>query len=70
MATAHLPLPDIENAVSSLSRDDLMTFRDWFSSFDAHAWDAQFEEDVKAGRLDALADEALADVRAGRSRDL
>ena len=35
-----------------------MAFRDWFSEFDAVAWDKQFEEDVAAERLDALADEA------------
>ena len=30
---------------------------------DAVAWDKQFEEDVAAGRLDALADEAIRDLR-------
>jgi hypothetical protein len=65
-----LPLPEIEIAVTRLSRGDLSAFRDWFSRFDAEAWDRQFEEDVKAGRLDALADEALADIQAGRCRDL
>lgn len=71
VATASsFPLPEIENAVSRLSRGELGEFRDWFSRFDAKAWDTQFEEDVKAGRLDALADEALADLRAGRCRDL
>jgi hypothetical protein len=71
VATApSLPLPEIESAVSRLSRGDLNDFRDWFSRFDAEVWDAQFEEDVKAGRLDALAEEALADLRAGRCRDI
>ncbi len=71
VATApSLPLPEIESAVSQLNRGDLTAFRDWFSRFDAEAWDTQFEEDVKAGRLDALADEALAELRAGRCRDL
>ncbi|MBA2244560.1 MAG: hypothetical protein H0W11_06365 [Gemmatimonadetes bacterium] len=45
-------------------------FRAWFLEFDAEAWDRQFEQDVAAGRLDALADEALADLRAGRTRPL
>ncbi len=61
---------DIENAVQKLSRGDLTTFRDWFLSFDATAWDKQFEEDVAAGRLDALADEAIRDLREGRCTDL
>ncbi len=50
---------DIEEAIRRLSRQDLAAFRAWFAAFDAEAWDRQFEEDVAAGRLDALADEAL-----------
>lgn len=61
---------EIENAVQKLSRTDLTAFRDWFHSFDAVAWDKQFEEDVTAGRLDALADEALRDLREGRCTEL
>ena len=45
-------------------------FRTWFAEFDASAWDRQMEDDVAAGRLDALADEALNDLRAGRCTDL
>ena len=61
---------EIESAVSKLSRDELHSFRSWFHEFDADAWDKQFEQDVHAGRLDALADEALRDFREGRCRDL
>ena len=34
------------------------------------AWEKQFEEDVKAGHLDALREEALEDLRAGKCIDL
>ena len=61
---------EIEGAVKKLSRDELAAFRDWFQEFDAEAWDKQFEADVAAGRLDALADEALRDLREGRCTDL
>jgi hypothetical protein len=61
---------EIESAVSKLSRDELHNFRHWFQEFDAGAWDKQFEQDVKAGRLDALADEALRDLREGHCREL
>ena len=61
---------EIGNAVQKLSRNDLAAFRDWFLGFDAAAWDKQFEEDVAAGRLDALADEAIRDLREGRSTEL
>ncbi|MCE0521298.1 MAG: hypothetical protein LV480_00110 [Methylacidiphilales bacterium] len=61
---------EIESAISKLSREELSALRAWFKEFDAEAWDRQFEEDVKAGRLDALADEALRDLREGRCTDL
>jgi hypothetical protein len=57
---------EIETAVSKLSRQELVAFRDWFSEFDAAAWDKQFEQDVAAGRLDTLANEAIRDLHAGR----
>jgi hypothetical protein len=63
-------IKEIESAVSKLSREELSAFRSWFTEFDAAAWDKQFEEDVRAGRLDKLADEALEDLRAGRCKDL
>ena len=61
---------EIENAVQSLSRNDLTAFRNWFLGFDAAAWDNQFEEDVLTGRLDTLADQAIRDLRDGHCTDL
>jgi hypothetical protein len=61
---------EIEAAVSKLSGEDLSLFRTWFADFDAEAWDRQFEQDVKAGRLDGLAEEALHDLVEGRCTDL
>ena len=61
---------EIETAVRKLSRDELATFRDWFSEFDAAEWDKQIEADAKAGLLDDLADEAIRDSQEGRCRDL
>jgi hypothetical protein len=63
-------IQEIEAAVSQLSPQELVAFRAWFAQFDAAAWDRQFEEDAAAGRLDALADEALQDLHAGRCTDL
>ena len=63
-------IQEVETAVRQLSRQELAAFRDWFVEFDAEAWDRQFEADVKAGRLDAMADEALDDLRAGRTTAL
>jgi hypothetical protein len=61
---------DIEHAVRGLSVNELAAFRAWFAEYDADAWDRQIEADAATGRLDALADEGLADLRAGRCTDL
>lgn len=66
MSTVH----EIEDAVRRLDPNDLAAFRAWFAEFDAEVWDRQFDEDVAAGRLDALAEEALRDLREGRCTDL
>ena len=60
---------EIEDAVSRLSSQELAEFRAWFAEFDGALWDRQIEEDVATGRLDALADEALSDLREGRCTD-
>ena len=62
-------LEQIENAVRQLSSKDLAAFRAWFAELDGDAWDRQIEEDMAAGRLDALAEEALEDLRQGRCTD-
>jgi len=61
---------EIETAISKLSREERFAFRAWVEDFDAEAWDKQFEEDARSGRLDALADEALRDLRESRFTDL
>jgi len=61
---------EIEKAVERLAPDELARFRAWFEAFDAELFDAALERDVRAGKLDALAEEALAEHRAGRSREL
>ena len=57
----------IEEQIEKLSPTELAAFRRWYSAFDAEIWDRQFESDVKAGRLDALADEALRAHTSGQS---
>ena len=57
---------EIEDAFQKLSEAELAAFREWFAEFDAAAWDRQIEDNIAAGRLDSLANEALGDLRAGR----
>jgi hypothetical protein len=63
-------LSELERSVSQLSTEELAAFRLWFANFDAELWDKQFEKDVKAGRLDKLAEKALQHLRQGRCTDL
>jgi len=60
----------ITSAVKRLPKKDLARFRKWFVEYDAAEWDRQIEQDAAAGRLDALAREALRDHRAGRTIEL
>ena len=61
---------EIERAIERLDPRELARLRAWFESFDARRFDSAIERDAQAGKLDGLAEEALADHRAGRSRDL
>jgi hypothetical protein len=63
-------IQEIEDAIRQLSPEDLAAFRAWFAEFDAGLWDRQMEVDISAGRLDALAEEALEDFRDGRCTEL
>jgi hypothetical protein len=62
-------ITDIEQAVRKPPAE-LAKFREWFAEFDAAQWDLQIERDAAAGRLDALAAEALDDLRQGWCKDL
>ncbi|MBI4521917.1 MAG: hypothetical protein HY701_13855 [Gemmatimonadetes bacterium] len=60
----------LEQEVAGLTPEELAAFREWFAEFDAAEWDRQFERDAASGALDELADAALSEHRAGRSRPL
>ncbi len=61
---------EIEGQIKALSHEELAAFRAWFAEFDAEVWDSQFEADVKAGKLDKLAERARRDHAEGRSTKL
>jgi len=54
-------LEKLEERVQNLSPEELKKFREWFVEFDARLWDEQIAADSKAGKLDKLVSEALAD---------
>jgi hypothetical protein len=65
-----MTLADLENAIAKLPPDDLDRLRKWFEQFDAARFDEKIERDVAAGKLDGLAELALAEYRKGRVREL
>ena len=65
-----MSVQEIESAVQSLAPQDLAEFRRWFAEYDWRLWDKELERDINAGKLDALAEEALDDLANGRCRDL
>ena len=60
-------IEDIEQQVEALSPEELVQFRAWFLAFDWAAWDRQLERDVRAGKLDALAEQALREHGSGQT---
>ncbi len=60
----------IANDVEKLSTKELARFRNWFLSFDSDAWDEQIEADAAVGKLDALAEAAMAEYKAGKAREI
>ena len=63
-------LEQIEKNVSELEPEDFKAFAKWFEALQASRWNRQIETDIGAGKLDGLADKALADFRAGKTRPL
>jgi hypothetical protein len=60
---------EIEKAIEKLPTDELFELTHWISSRFSDAWDRQIEIDIRSGRLDDLAAEALHEHRAGGSRE-
>ena len=56
--------------VTSLSKEELTKFSQWFEEYLADEWDKQIEADALAGRFDAAGKRAIADFEAGRCTPL
>ncbi len=63
-------LEQIEKSISELAPKELEAFSAWFEEFQATRWDEQIASDSDSTELNALADKALADFRAGKTRAL
>ena len=61
---------EIKQAVLSLPEAEYAKIMDWLHELVEEAWDRQIEEDARAGKLDALAAEALEAKARGELKDL
>ena len=61
---------EIESAIKNLKPQEIYKVGDLVDELREELWDRQIDADAKAGRLDKLADKALEDYRAGRTKPL
>ena len=60
----------ITAAIAQLPPEQVAKIRVWLDERAEAEWDTQIEQDEKEGKLDTLAERALAEYRAGRTRTL
>ena len=65
-----LTVEQIEAAILTLPSDEFQRLRQWFFDLDYQRWDEQLEQDIADGKLEALAQEAIAEFRAGHYREI
>jgi hypothetical protein len=61
---------DIEKAIEKLGAREFDRLRAWFDEYQAARFDEKIERDARAGKLDRLAEQAVADFRKGHAREL
>ena len=65
-----MSVKEIETAIAQLPPKDLVELTSWFADHHHRAWDKQIEDDLEAGRLDALLAEVERECEAGMARPL
>ena len=60
----------LRKAIETLSEEEYVELRQWFSNRDLKRWDEEIENDSKSGKLDFLIEEALNEKRQGKLKDL
>jgi hypothetical protein len=59
----------LEQEIKALAPSEFAALRKWFQDYDAAQWDKQIEEDAAADKFDQLAQKALAEHKAGRTKE-
>jgi hypothetical protein len=65
-----LTLKQIEAAILRLPPEEFRQLSEWFFELDNQLWDEQLEKDIADGKLEDLAQEAIADFEVGRYREI
>lgn len=63
-------IPEIQQAILNLPEAEYAELCRWVLDQDWERWEREFDEDVKAGKLDTLAAEALEARARGELKDL
>lgn len=63
-------LPEIETAITQLSKVEARQLLDWLQTYLNDAWARQIEADAKSGRLDKLIQQAKLDIAENRIKPL
>lgn len=63
-----ITVEELEKLVAQLPQDQPRKFRAWYEKFGSDAWEEQIEKDAASGKLDALAEAAVAEHRAGKEK--
>ena len=59
---------EIIDQVQKLLPAEVFELGRWLREYEAELWDQQIEADIRAGKLDKLGQEALEELRAGKTR--
>ncbi|MDS3861489.1 hypothetical protein RIF25_11795 [Thermosynechococcaceae cyanobacterium BACA0444] len=65
-----LTLEQLEAAILTLSSDEFQQLKKWLFDVDYQRWDEQLEQDIANGKLEGLAEEAIAEFKAGHCRQI
>jgi hypothetical protein len=63
-------IAEIESAIAELPAKDFAELMAWLQEYRQRVWDRQIEDDLAAGRLDAIVAEANEEYRQGLARPL
>ena len=59
---------EIIDQVQKLPPAQVFELGRWLREYEAELWDQQIEADIRSGKLDKLGQEALEELRAGKTR--